>query len=161
MLQRNPVTFQQQDRFGKASNPAGQRGNCFQACLATILALPLTEVPHFFDTDEECDQQRANANRWLAERGWVCLWIPWEWVQSDWVCLPEHALVIVSGKSPRGDWNHVVIGRIVKGDWSLVHDPYPAGTGLDGTPNGFYLLAPLPTLAITSSPVRRGHCRLT
>lgn len=144
VLLRHPTEFAHQDRFGKSDNPAGQRGNCFQTCLAAILRLPVEDVPHFYDTDEDEIAQNAATKRWLAERGWVCFWVPWNWVYSDWVLLPPNGLVIVSGKSPRGDWGHVVVGKLTGTDWTLVHDPHPDATGLDGIPNGFYLLAPLP-----------------
>lgn len=147
MLERDPTTFPTQHRFGKSDNPAGERGNCFQTCLACILALPLEEVPHFYDTDEEHDQQYQNVLVWLAQRGWVCVWTPWEWIGPAWTVLPSDSLLVVSGKSPRGDWGHVVVGRVVtKDEWQLVHDPHPDRTGLDGRPYGCYLLAPLPTL---------------
>jgi hypothetical protein len=146
MIRCDPATFLTQDRFGKSDNPAGQRGNCLQTCLASLLNLPLAEVPHFYDTDETAEDQYVNSSKWLAERGWIKLWVPWDWLVSNWIAVPSQGLVIVGGKSPRGDWSHVVIGQIHGTEWSLVHDPHPSQTGLDGTPYGFHLLAPLPTL---------------
>jgi len=144
--QLDPSTFHTQDRFGKSDNPAGERGNCVQTCLASLLGLPLSEVPHFYDTDEPAEVQHVKTNEWLAARGWLRMWVEWNWLESGWITVPPEALVIVSGKSPRGYWHHVVIGKIVDKWWKLVHDPHPSQMGLEGTPNGFYVLAPLPTI---------------
>jgi hypothetical protein len=146
MLLRDPATFVHQDRFGPADNPPGERGNCNQVCLATLLGLPVDQVPHFFDTDEAIEVQRERMLGWLTERGWVALYLPWTWVGSDWLVPPANGLVMVSGKSPRGPWGHVVVGRLEGADWHLVHDPHPSKTGLDGTPYGIYLVVPLPSL---------------
>lgn len=146
MLKRNPTTFPIQDQFGKADNPPGQRGNCNQACLAALMDLPLDDVPHFFNTGETVEKQREHMLRWMAMHGWVALYLPWSWVGSDWLFTPEKALVMVSGKSPRGNWGHVVIGRLTRTKWQLIHDPHPSGDGLDGTPDGLYLIVPVPTI---------------
>jgi len=42
--------------------------------------------------------------------------------------------VLAAGKSPRGDYRHVVVGKINQVDFELVHDPYPDGSGLEGKP---------------------------
>lgn len=147
MLERDPASFPDQDRFGKSDNPAGKRGNCFQACLASILGRPLAEIPHFYDTDEPIEDQRATFQNWMAECKWVALWIPLDWTTSEWVVLPPQAIVMVSGKSPRGDWGHLVVGQVTSNGWRLVHDPHYSRAGLDGKPDGFYLVAPLPTLS--------------
>lgn len=148
MLVRDVSKFPHQDRFGKSDNPAGARGNCAQTCLAALLNLPLSELPHFYDTDEDSDTQHANAQKWLAERGWIKLWVPWEWLGSKWLTLPAKALVMVSGKSPRGEWAHVVIGQLTDDGWKLVHDPHPSQHGLDGQPYGLWVVAPLPTAQV-------------
>ena len=146
MLVRDPSHFPDQDRFGKADNPAGQRGNCKQACLAAILGMPLSEVPHFVDSEEDYEAQNRTMQLWLAERGWVSVWVPWNWIGTEWLDTPANSLVIISGKSPRGDWGHVVVGRLEGINWHLVHDPHPSKTGLDGAPHGIYLIAPMPHL---------------
>ena len=40
-------------------------GNCFQACVASLLDLPLDDVPHFCD----CNSWPMNFHRWLEDRG--------------------------------------------------------------------------------------------
>lgn len=144
MLLRDPATFPDQDRFGAAENAPGERGNCLQACLASVLGLSLSAVPHFMDTDETADAQHAAMQRWLADQGWCALWLPWDWIHSGWVVWPRNALEIVSGKSPRGDFAHVVVGNITVDGWKLVHDPHPSKAGLEGTPYGVHLILPMP-----------------
>lgn len=141
---RDRSSFVDQDRFGAAENPPGQRGNCLQACLASVLGLSLHVVPHFADTDEAADLQHAAMQRWLADQGWVALWVPWAWKDSGWMVWPRNALGIVSGKSPRGEFAHVVLGCLTELGWDLVHDPHPSKAGLDGTPYGVHLLAQMP-----------------
>jgi hypothetical protein len=87
-------------------------GNCMQAAFASLLELPLDEVPHFL----------APEDWWGA----IC-----EWVLEQGYCIavtsiPLAALGIMSGRSPRGPWNHAVVSR---GD-ELVHDPHPSRAGV-------------------------------
>lgn len=116
--------------------PGPQRGNCLQACFASLFELPLEEVPHFVSYSQ--DEWWGVLEGWLAERNLGVVWGPLDFEAGQgWA--PLGVDVIVSGKSPRGEFNHVVIFR----DWALAHDPHPSGTGLDGTPKGVYHLYPL------------------
>ena len=48
----------------------------------------------------------------------------------------KHApLILAAGKSPRGNFKHVIVGKIVGKKVGLAHDPYPNGTGLDSEPS--------------------------
>ncbi len=87
-------------------------GNCFSACVASILHLQIEEVP-FFGADELWWTRFAE---WLEARNLYA------------ICLkhrPGRAPVgyhILSGKSPRGDFMHSVVA---KGE-DVVHDPHPS-----------------------------------
>jgi hypothetical protein len=150
MLGRNAMLFMDQDQFGSSDNPAGDRGNCFQVCLACILGEPLSEVPHFYNTDEPLEQQHANIRNWLRERGWLWFCFEWRWfaeeIKAERPPLPPAGLVVVSGKSPRGDWAHAVVGRVTAVGWELVHDPHPSKAGIDGDPEFIQIVAPVPFL---------------
>jgi hypothetical protein len=94
-------------------------GNCLQAAIASMLDLPLDEVPHFVQIDEDTG---GNINwwthmvAWLRERGW----------RVDTRVEPGE-VYLGGGPSPRGaDLHHVAVYR----DGELVHDPHPDGTGL-------------------------------
>ena len=103
--------------------------------VASLLELSLDEVPHFVSLPLE--QWWEAIEGFFAERGLLIVWQPLGAETGGW--LPLGIDVMVTGKSPRGAWNHVVIMR----DWNLVHDPHPSGDGLDGDPNGAYYLFPL------------------
>jgi hypothetical protein len=78
-------------------------GNCFSACVASILELPLSEVPYFMGwTKAEGSLWFARFVEWLRPRGLYpmcfngCAWVP-------------DGFHILSGRSPRGDFDHSVV----------------------------------------------------
>ena len=87
-------------------------GNCFSACVASILELPIDDVP-FFGADE---LWWTRFSEWLEARNLYA------------VCLKHRAgrapvgYHILSGKSPRGEFLHSVVA---KGE-DIVHDPHPS-----------------------------------
>lgn len=100
-------------------------GNCFQACVASLLELRLEEVPHFVAMDAWWDEFQE----WLEKLGMRAVSLDHD--------IPG-ALGVMSGWSPRGDWLHSVVSR---GD-RLVHDPHPSRDGIDDKPEGYiYLVA--------------------
>jgi hypothetical protein len=121
-------------------------GNCLAAAIASVLDLPLDAVPNFAAI--EGDAWWENLQRWLSDRGLGCVCVSlnapsldqggWAWTLADgqWVLL--------NGKSPRGDWKHVVVGEVVldgDGTASLQyrHDPHPDGSFLDGEATDVWL----------------------
>jgi len=115
--------------------PGDQRGDCLRAAVASLMELPLEAVPHFVSLPSE--QWWDAIEAFFRDRGLLIVWQPLGGNVGGW--LPLGIDMMVTGKSPRGDWNHVVIMR----DWTLVHDPHPSGDGLAGDPNGAYYLFPL------------------
>lgn len=106
-------------------NRNGMEGDCFLACLASILNLPAGTVPDFGPSiGGEEYVWIAKANSWLAQFGLGLIATKLDQIDLP---LPE-ALVIVVGKSS-GGIPHSCVGRITrKGEigWeiSLVHDPF-------------------------------------
>jgi len=92
----------------------GIRGNCMAASLASILELPLSDVPEFEDMDEDWWPKLM---KWLELLGFYLI----QW--SEEVCLQGYCLC--SGMSERGV-NHQVVYKNGK----LVHDPHPSKTGI-------------------------------
>ena len=97
------------------------QGNCLQAALASILDLPLVEVPHFVQDDHDHPDDPdwhwySRMLAWLTARGLHL---------RDGDGAPPGSLVLALGKSPRG-LGHVVIQR----DGETVHDPHPDRSGL-------------------------------
>lgn len=104
-------------------------GNCMAACVASLLELDLDNVPNF--AADPRDTWWQGFQEWLVDRGWVAVVLDGDY--------PWPGYSAASGKSPRGDYKHLVIHRGGK----LVHDPHPAGTGLAGEPEDQWVLVPL------------------
>ena len=118
-------------------------GNCLQACVASLLGLPLEDVPNFAAVPEGGTDGKSHwffaFERWLRDRDLgVSVWYPTR--GCDWYMAPE-SLAIASGKSPRGDFQHSVVVRVTDGaEPELVHDPHPSRAGLAGPAKELWLL---------------------
>jgi hypothetical protein len=114
-------------------NPPLSYGDCQRTCLAMVLGLESSEVPHFGDEHLfALDETRAAERAWLASLGLGYVQMPisgqWGWPFVEGLLAQQYGTpVIVSGKSPRGHWNHDVV-------WldGVIYDPHPDDTGLEG-----------------------------
>ena len=111
-----------------SDEPGAARGNCFQAAVASVLNLPLDEVPHF------CDGARGWERRfdaWLAERGLGQVEVK---LDADAVYpVPGGMVCIVVGKTKRhASRLHAVVAKTIPGGfmWDYLHDPHPDRTFL-------------------------------
>lgn len=106
----------------------GAWGNCLSACVASILELPLKEVPLFHDLNEPYVPQVLRLTSWLrplglrASEGSMPV-IPIEDLFELDAYLPGD-FYILCGLSPRRP--HVVVAR----GGFIVHDPHPSRAGL-------------------------------
>lgn len=111
-----------QTRFGEGE------GNCFAACLATILDLPLEAVPEM-----SCPEQFEIMLAWLWQRGQTAVEVNFR----PRARFPEvfkgfglkgTGLAIASGKSPRGDYDHAVVIAVDHNiqQVQFIHDPHPS-----------------------------------
>ena len=109
-----------QTRFSPCEKPYG---NCFAACIASIFEVSLQEV-----LDDS--QIEAGGPWWIAWKTWL--------EQSGYGLIhlnndppawffPIKGYVILSGKSPRGDFEHSVVAL----DGKMVHDPHPSRAGIE------------------------------
>lgn len=125
-----------QTLFGGPDGPLDELGNCYPACLATIMGKPLSDVPHFYQ-DAALDQNvSAKAiNEFAAENGYGTICLDFEASVESGHLFPG-ALVVISGLSPRGPHAHAVVGRLLDrgGRWELLHDPHPSRLGIEGSP---------------------------
>ena len=108
-----------QDDFSPA------KGNALQACVASIFAQPLSDVPNFIEL--ECGYEKGIQS----------------YISPKYVCMKKHLcdiddsnsqnkVCILRGKSPRGNFGHVVVARYQKGGtFDMLHDPHPDATFLD------------------------------
>jgi RNase P/RNase MRP subunit p29 len=94
-------------------------GDCFNACVASLLELPLAEVPHFCSHDDWW----SYFNGWLEARGLYAINFQ---LTNNW--RPE-GLYILNGRSPRGTYNHSVVALRDR----VVHDPHPSRAGIRTT----------------------------
>lgn len=115
------------------------KGNCFTACISTILEIPIESIPHFCKGGN--DNWYADFLWWLETVGYSNIellaehyehWSPSEGLQC-----------YLSGKSPRGNFDHVVVGRYENGEYKIIFDPHPDNTGLDGPLKNVGFFVPL------------------
>lgn len=113
----------------------GQYGDCFRACIASLMELPIEEVPHFMD-GLGVDEGRIGLRRacdWLKVVGYGTIayhaaWTPEElhlWQDDFLMALNPNTHHIISGYTARNTF-HSVIGK----GGHMVHDPHPSGIGL-------------------------------
>ena len=107
----------------------GNPGDCFRTAIASLLDLDPSTVPHFatHGADEWWDKTRE----WFAEQGGQFYYLPLP-IPDDWQAWWDEYrdvtdFVILGGPSPRGPFQHVVVGTP---DLLTVHDPHPSGDGL-------------------------------
>lgn len=114
---------------------AGQFGDCFRACIASILELPIEAVPHTMAYEEHLvedpGQWYPQLNEWLRPRGLAFLCLDTEVAApADWFRAIEPAFTsyhVLSGLGPRGH-NHSVVAC----NGRLAWDPHPSRAGLVG-----------------------------
>ena len=105
-------------------------GNCFAACVASILQMPLEKMPNFCEKDHHESWLRAFC-AWLRPLGFTACCLDLAFKGEDGkksinFFAPE-TYYILSGKSPRGDWLHATV-------WhgpDMAHDPHPEGGGVE------------------------------
>lgn len=93
----------------------GERGNCYAACIATLLEIKLSEVPEL-DTEKPEDFWKTVRN-WLESKGYALVH-----VGPSISRYLYNAYYIASGPSPR--LNGILHACIYKGD-EPVFDPAP------------------------------------
>lgn len=118
-------------------------GNCWAACVASILELPLSEVPDEVDDWEPGMDPRKSwvpyqkrIHQWLFDRGLVLIEVQAKHLNY---CGPleifKSTHCILSGPSPRNpEVQHAVVGL---GN-TIAHDPHPSRDGLVGDGNEWW-----------------------
>lgn len=103
-----------------------KEGNCFSACVATILEMPIDDVP-FFMIPEGWWEFLLD---WLKSLGYYALNFQLEEFEDEYrEAFMEQlgpGLGIMGGKSPRGDFDHAVVSN----GYGMVHDPHPSRDGI-------------------------------
>lgn len=103
------------------------RGNCLQACVASILGVSLSAVPNFHDCPEGF---WGGFYRFMESNGYIAF-------ETTANFHGIEAYHIVNGRSPRGAGNHACVGF----DGKIVHDPHPSRAGVTLIVDVFLLVA--------------------
>lgn len=122
----------------------GDWGDCFRACLASLLEIDAADVPHFMDGGFDPLHTFSNVQDWLAPMGWgmASIVVDCDLQEAlDFNCaIRFKAHFMVTGMGPTG-CDHTVLAT----EGAIVHDPSPRSAGLVGpcTQDGMYHLAML------------------
>lgn len=122
-------------------------GNCFQACLASMLEISLGAVTIDTQGIDWLDQTQ----KFLYSRNLVFVQVRLD-VCNQYPFYPlQNVPVIFMGRSPRGKYYHQVVG-VIKHNvtnnqrvFEILHDPHPDRKGLVGDVIGVGLLVKLNT----------------
>lgn len=142
------MTRVMQTTYGGGDDPDPEnRGDCFPACVASVLGLESADgIPRWYGVDSTGDQE----SNWWAIVAWLqgrgCTILAWEWPVSDFMARSlAGAAVIVSGVSPRfREGLHAVVGQVqADGTLRMLHDPHPSGDFIVGNPTMIELVMPL------------------
>eukprot|EP01134_Creolimax_fragrantissima_P000580 CFRG0580T1 len=102
-----------------------EKGNALQACVATILNVPMNEVPNFIMEPDYWASMLSHAKT----QQYTLIKVPLTAEGRLPFATGEGALCIVRGTSPRGSHGHVVVGAVATDGTriDLIHDPFPNG----------------------------------
>ncbi|OPY78311.1 MAG: hypothetical protein A4E65_02334 [Syntrophorhabdus sp. PtaU1.Bin153] len=104
----------------------GAIGNCFEACLASLLNMSIERVPNFGAYGDEGDWM-AEVNEWLSQMGLAYFEarIPNDEI-DDFFRDKDFFHVMVGHTNRFEHLQHAIVGRKGK----MVHDPHPDGVGI-------------------------------
>lgn len=120
-----------QTTFGGPDSPPIERGNCDLACLSTITGIPLEQIPRYCELGP--DDWHVKRHDFLRGYGLIAIPAELSWRENpNFRYLFPDGPCIVVGKSPRGEWDHSVVGILQDCELTLVHDPHPSGAFLKG-----------------------------
>lgn len=134
----------------------GEEGNCWTACLASILELDIAYVPDFVNIYQDSEMRWFyEAQKWLRKMDLMILRAGYKYYHKGvWninlIGVPLSVLFIASGKCGHyNDARHAVVGRIV-GDslvdrFQLVHDPSPVKQKETWMPDVIDFIVPVPS----------------
>jgi hypothetical protein len=115
-------------------------GNCFSACLASMLEISIDEVPTF--KTDDAGYWWDKVQEWLATRGYFGIDVGLSGQPIQLSALPHGVVAILSGQSfVYPDRHHSIIGQVIRSEkhpeiimWKYLHDPNPSGKMIDGQP---------------------------
>lgn len=120
--------------FPKHDPNNGVIGDCLRAALASLLGLPLQQVPHFLKEHWGNVQATEDAlNRFLSKRGLMMLPLPYaafsQLLKAQAQSTGSDCYHLIFGVDHEGD-RHACVGR----NGQIVHDPHPLKRGFANPP---------------------------
>ncbi len=82
--------------------------SCFRSCIASLLDLKWSDVPEFFDGNDNWSTEKQQD--WLEKFNLCYIEFPLPKQGQQPVQLCSGVQLILTGPSPRGDYQHAVIG---------------------------------------------------
>jgi hypothetical protein len=107
----------------------GQHGDCQRAVIASLMELPIADVPHFLQVAEgDATKFWEGLQSFCRSKGMAYLTVPAR-VGAAFYGAEDGVYHEISGPSPRGNGvTHAVVGK----DGQVVFDPHPSRAGLLG-----------------------------
>jgi hypothetical protein len=103
-----------------------EEGNCFAACVASILELPMVQVPDF--CANPADDWFTPFEEWLAGRGLFALTMAPPYTSEERDSMPPLPYIAGGGyEGPTGNGPHAVVHKRGR----LLHNPNPTHEGRD------------------------------
>ena len=135
-----------QTLFGGQNSPLEEQGNCFQACVATILQMPLEEAYSCVGTQgKEGEDWLSDFNDWLEQYGLSCIFVFNEPNPIKMTELRGMSIAEFTSATLNDGTRHVVV---MLNHFEVFHDPNPNASEL-GELKGVYLFMPLkPYMAV-------------
>ena len=106
------------------------RGNALQAVIASMFGLSLKEVPNFIEMPVGYE---TAIKEFCSAGGIGATKINLIGDGLNQISIYAGKLCCLRGKSPRGDFGHVIVARLYNEKFEFVHDPHPDGTMLDAS----------------------------
>jgi hypothetical protein len=105
-----------QTKFGEPE------GNCFNACVASILECGLDELPDLHQIEQTGENWLEGLNRHLQSKGYGIIHLPTSEEKPVELYIPPGCHFIASGMGPR-ELLHSVVMRQEKDGMVMAHDP--------------------------------------
>ena len=131
-----------QSTFGSDQNILDKIGDCFLACLASLLDVELSSVPRdWLHLDSETFHSKYNT--WLMDTHGLYVVD----LSTDTPEMVLHGYHVIQGRSPRSKHPNVFDHCVVGLNGQMVHDPHPSGDGVEDGGSGliYSVLVPLTT----------------
>lgn len=131
----------------------GVFGDCHRAAVASILELPLDDVPHFMDGNPDSAEFNRRESAFLKSRGLVRVMVAFQATMDDvlrTMCVWNPGTHYILGGRSRNDTDHSVVAC----DGKIVHDPALDNSGVVGPMSDGYYWVTYFGAAVAAEPIK-------